>query len=115
MQSKDLYPYYRTLETLVKKGQSIPLALYEKDQLASALRSAKEWKEGTAKIFLKKVGDSFLSIDGSVVSRSRVSLPILDRIDFKSEYVRGGLVTFTSSYNLFFNSLSLDVRPGSCS
>ncbi|RVE52903.1 hypothetical protein evm_002380 [Chilo suppressalis] len=54
MQSKDLYPYMHSVEALVKKGQQIPLLLYEKDQLASALLSAKEWKRGAAEMFLKQ-------------------------------------------------------------
>lgn len=55
MQSKDLYPYMHSVETLVKKGQHLPLSLYEKDQLSAALHSAKEWKRGAAEMFLKKV------------------------------------------------------------
>ncbi|XP_063389796.1 lysine-specific demethylase 5-like [Cydia fagiglandana] len=54
MQSKDLYPYMHSVEALVKRGQQIPLALYEKDQLAAALASAKEWKRGAGDMFLKK-------------------------------------------------------------
>lgn len=60
MQSKDLYPYMHSVEALVKKGLQIPLALYEKDQLAAALQSAKEWKLGAAEMFLKKVTFYFL-------------------------------------------------------
>uniref|UniRef100_A0A8R2CA09 [histone H3]-trimethyl-L-lysine(4) demethylase n=1 Tax=Bombyx mori TaxID=7091 RepID=A0A8R2CA09_BOMMO len=55
MQSKDLYPYMHSVESVVRRGQQIPLALYEKDQLAAALQSAKEWKRGAAEMFLKKV------------------------------------------------------------
>ncbi|CAH2061130.1 unnamed protein product, partial [Iphiclides podalirius] len=54
MQSKDLYPYMHSVENLVKRGQQIPLALFEKDQLAAALQSAREWKRGAAEMFLKK-------------------------------------------------------------
>lgn len=54
MQAKDSYPYYSTLETLVKKGMSIPINLSEKDVLTKALDSAKQWKEKTAKTFLRK-------------------------------------------------------------
>ncbi|KAL4712565.1 hypothetical protein ACJJTC_007581 [Scirpophaga incertulas] len=54
MQSKDLYPYMHSVEALVKRSLSIPLVLYEKDQLAAALASAKEWKRGAADMFLKK-------------------------------------------------------------
>lgn len=54
MQAKESYPYYTTLENIVKKGLAISINLYEKDSLASALKAAKEWKECTAKTFLKK-------------------------------------------------------------
>ncbi|KAG7296889.1 hypothetical protein JYU34_019753, partial [Plutella xylostella] len=54
MQSKDHYPYYHTVEALVKKGQAIPVALYEKEQLSAALQSAREWKQGAENMFLTK-------------------------------------------------------------
>ncbi|XP_053618891.1 lysine-specific demethylase 5 isoform X2 [Plodia interpunctella] len=54
MQSKDLYPYMHSVEALVRRAQQIPLLLYEKDQLAAALLSAKDWKRGAAEMFLKK-------------------------------------------------------------
>ncbi|XP_041984302.1 lysine-specific demethylase lid isoform X2 [Aricia agestis] len=54
MQSKELYPYMHSVEALVRRGSQIPLALYEKDQLAAALHSAHEWKRGAAEMFLKK-------------------------------------------------------------
>lgn len=54
MQSKDLYPYMHSVETLVKKSQAFPLMLLEKQQLATALHSAREWQKGAAEMFLKK-------------------------------------------------------------
>ncbi|XP_045487990.1 lysine-specific demethylase lid [Pieris rapae] len=54
MQSKELYPYMHSVEALVKRSMQIPISLFEKDQLAAALQSAKEWKRGTAEMFLKK-------------------------------------------------------------
>ncbi|XP_045539798.1 lysine-specific demethylase lid [Papilio machaon] len=54
MQSKELYPYLHSVEALARRGAQIPLALYEKDQLAAALHSAREWKRGAADMFLKK-------------------------------------------------------------
>lgn len=47
-----------SVENLVRKAAHIPLALYEKDQLAQALQSAKDWKRGAADMFLKKVSTS---------------------------------------------------------
>lgn len=55
MQSKELYPYMHSVESVVRRGASIPLQLYEKDQLAQALQSARNWKRGAADMFLKKV------------------------------------------------------------
>lgn len=55
MQSKELYPYMHSVENIVRRGAHIPLCLYEKDQLAQALQSAREWKRGAAEMFLKKV------------------------------------------------------------
>ncbi|XP_026730670.1 lysine-specific demethylase lid [Trichoplusia ni] len=54
MQSKELYPYMHSVEALVRRGAAIPLALFEKDQLAQALASARNWKRGAADMFLKK-------------------------------------------------------------
>ncbi|CAH4036696.1 unnamed protein product [Pieris brassicae] len=54
MQSKELYPYMHSVEALVNRSMQIPISLFEKDQLAAALQSAKEWKRGTAEMFLKK-------------------------------------------------------------
>ncbi|XP_060807535.1 lysine-specific demethylase 5 [Amyelois transitella] len=54
MQSKDLYPYMKSVEILVRRAQLIPVLLYEKDQLAAALLSAQDWKRGAADMFLKK-------------------------------------------------------------
>lgn len=54
MQSKESYPYFSTLETLVKKGAAIPINLCEKETLSNALDSAKQWKERTARTFLRK-------------------------------------------------------------
>ncbi|XP_075987464.1 lysine demethylase 5 isoform X2 [Anticarsia gemmatalis] len=54
MQSKELYPYMHSVESIVRKGAHIPLSLYEKDQLAQALQSARDWKRGAADMFLKK-------------------------------------------------------------
>ncbi|CAD0206331.1 unnamed protein product [Chrysodeixis includens] len=52
---KELYPYMHSVEAVVRRGAGIPLALFEKDQLAQALASARNWKRGAADMFLKKV------------------------------------------------------------
>lgn len=55
MQSKELYPYMHSVENIVRRGTQIPLSLFEKDQLAQALQSARDWKRGAADMFLKRV------------------------------------------------------------
>ncbi|XP_055921971.1 lysine-specific demethylase 5-like [Eupeodes corollae] len=54
LQKNEHYPYYHTLETVVCRGINIPLKLEELDRMKKHLDAAREWKEKTAKAFLRK-------------------------------------------------------------
>lgn len=52
MRRNESYPYYHTLDALIKKGSTIPINLIEKESLSKDLNKAMEWKDVTAKMFL---------------------------------------------------------------
>ncbi|XP_055847454.1 lysine-specific demethylase lid [Episyrphus balteatus] len=54
LQANDHFPYCHTLEEIVQRGRNIPIQLEELFRMEGHLKSAKEWKENTAKAFLKK-------------------------------------------------------------
>ncbi|XP_067622183.1 lysine-specific demethylase 5 [Eurosta solidaginis] len=54
LQTNDHFPYCHTLDAIVKRGKSIPIQLEELKRMQEHLSSAHEWKENTARVFLKK-------------------------------------------------------------
>ncbi|XP_055857756.1 lysine-specific demethylase lid-like [Episyrphus balteatus] len=54
LQKNEHYPYYHTLEAVVNRGLNIPLKLEELDRMKKHLDAASEWKDKTAKSFLRK-------------------------------------------------------------
>lgn len=52
--ARDNFPYYDTLDELVRKGRTIPLHLAALPVLESTLAQAKTWKDRTARTFLRK-------------------------------------------------------------
>lgn len=54
IQSGENYPYFDTLEEIIKKGRNIPVNLKELERLENQYNSAKIWKERTARTFLRK-------------------------------------------------------------
>lgn len=52
--SGENYPYFDTIEEIIKKGRNIPVKLTELERLESQYVAAKAWKERTAKTFLRK-------------------------------------------------------------
>ncbi|XP_055922629.1 lysine-specific demethylase 5 [Eupeodes corollae] len=54
LQAKDHFPYCHTLDEIVQRGRNIPIQLEELFRMEGHLKSAKEWKDNTAKAFLKK-------------------------------------------------------------
>lgn len=54
IQSGENYPYFDTLEEIIKKGRAIPVVLKELERLESQYTCAKNWKERTARTFLRK-------------------------------------------------------------
>ncbi|XP_074098573.1 lysine demethylase 5 isoform X1 [Cotesia typhae] len=51
---REIFPYYDTMDELVRKGKNIPLHLEQLSVLESTLSQAKAWKERTARTFLRK-------------------------------------------------------------
>lgn len=54
LQKNDHYPYYHTLEAIVNRGLTIPLKMEELDRMEKYIEAARDWKEKTAKAFLRK-------------------------------------------------------------
>ncbi|XP_053961307.1 lysine-specific demethylase lid [Anastrepha ludens] len=54
LQTNDHFPYCHTLEAIVQRGQNIPIPLEELKRMQGHLNSAHEWKDNTARVFLKK-------------------------------------------------------------
>lgn len=54
IQARENFPYYDTLDELVRKGRTIPVHLPALPTLESTLAQAKAWKDRTAKTFLRK-------------------------------------------------------------
>lgn len=54
LQKNDHYPYYHTLEAIVNRGLTIPLKMEELDRMEKYINAARDWKEKTAKAFLRK-------------------------------------------------------------
>lgn len=54
MQAKDNFPYYDTLDELVRKGKTVSLHLVMLPTFENTIQQAKFWKEKTAKTFLRK-------------------------------------------------------------
>ncbi|XP_037927459.1 lysine-specific demethylase lid isoform X2 [Teleopsis dalmanni] len=54
LQTNDHFPYCHTLEAIVQRGCSIPIQLEELSRIEDHLKRAHEWKENTARAFLKK-------------------------------------------------------------
>lgn len=52
--SSENYPYFDTVEDLIKKGKAIPVTLPELERLEAQYSLAKSWKERTARTFLRK-------------------------------------------------------------
>ncbi|KYM91859.1 Lysine-specific demethylase 5A [Atta colombica] len=52
--ARENFPYYDTLDDLLRKGRNIPLHLNDLPTLESILLEAKTWKERTARTFLRK-------------------------------------------------------------
>lgn len=52
--SAEYYPYYSTMEELIRKGNYISLKLEEVGRLESYLQAASAWKEKTSRTFLRK-------------------------------------------------------------
>ncbi|XP_018798279.1 PREDICTED: lysine-specific demethylase lid isoform X1 [Bactrocera latifrons] len=54
LQTNDHFPYCHTLEAIVQRGKCIPIQLEELKRMQGHLNSAHEWKDNTARVFLKK-------------------------------------------------------------
>ncbi|XP_025835612.1 lysine-specific demethylase lid isoform X1 [Agrilus planipennis] len=52
--SAEFYPYFDTMEDLIKKGRAIPICLEEVGKLETYISAARVWKEKTSRIFLRK-------------------------------------------------------------
>ena len=54
LQKNDNYPYFHTLEAIVGKGKTIPIALEKLKKMEDHLQVARSWKNKTSRAFLKK-------------------------------------------------------------
>lgn len=52
--SSENYPYFETVEELIKKGKLIPVTLQELERLETQFSLAKVWKDRTSRTFLRK-------------------------------------------------------------
>lgn len=85
MNSADYYPYYKDMEDLIKKGKSLSLHLTEVYRLDAFLESAANWKEKTAKMFLRK--SSTISLMEAFVPRTTELIPKIRKKPTDEQYL----------------------------
>ncbi|PRD30882.1 UNVERIFIED_CONTAM: Lysine-specific demethylase 5A [Trichonephila clavipes] len=54
LQNEAHNPYLEVLEHLVSKGRSVPIRLEQLTQIETQVEAARQWKERTARIFMKR-------------------------------------------------------------
>lgn len=76
LQSNNHVTYCHTLEAMIERGLSIPIQLDELNRMQSYLKSAHDWKENTASVFLKK---------GTFYTLLEVLMPRSDAVNIDSD------------------------------
>ncbi|XP_004519341.1 lysine-specific demethylase lid isoform X1 [Ceratitis capitata] len=87
LQTNDHFPYCHTLEAIVQRGKNIPIQLEELKRMQGHLNSAHEWKDNTARVFLKK--QTFYTLLEVLMPRSEpVVIDSESKQQFQDDFVK---------------------------